>query len=71
MLAILLDYFSKNLLKFDMDTSQDLQVLVFMKNMILLPHQFLQCYTTPCILLFDISLILAMKIAAWLMNNKI
>ena len=49
MLAILLDHFSKNLLEFDMDTSQDLLVLVFLNNVISILHQFLQCY------LFDIS----------------
>ena len=45
MLAILLEHFSKNLLEFDMDTSRDLLVLVFLNNVISLLHQFIQCYT--------------------------
>ena len=71
MLAILLDHFSKNLLEFDMGTSRDLLVLVFLNNMISILHQFLQCYATPYTLLFDICLILAMMITVLLMNIKI
>ena len=71
MLAILLEHFSKNLLEFDMDTSRDLLVLVFLNNVISLLHQFLQCYTAPYILSLDICLILAMKITVMLMNIKI
>ena len=70
MLAILLDHFSKNLLEFDMDTSRDLLVLVFLNNVISILHQFLQCYATPYTL-FDICLILAMMITVLLMNIKI
>ena len=66
----MLDHFSKNLLEFDMDTCRDLLVLVFLNNAISLFHQFLQCYTTLYIL-FDISLILAMKITVLFMNIKI
>ena len=71
MLTILLDHFSKNLLEFDMDTSRDLLVLVFLDNVISLLHQFLQCYTMPYILPFDICLILVMKITVLLMNIKV
>ena len=60
MLAISLDHFSENVLEFNMDTNRDWLVLVFLNNMISLLHQFLQCYTTPYILSFDICFILAM-----------
>ena len=53
MLAILLDHFPKNLLEFDMDTSRDFLVLVFLNNVISILHQFLQCYATLYTLLFD------------------
>ena len=71
MLAILLDHFSKNLLEFDMDTSRDLLVLVFLNNVISILHQFLQCYATPYTLSYNICLILAMIITVLLMNIKI
>ena len=71
MLTILLDHFSKNLLEFDMDTSRDLLVLVFLNNVISILHQFLQCYVTPYTLSYNICLILAMIITVLLMNIKI
>ena len=71
MLAILLGHFSKNLLEFDLGTSQDLLVLVFLNNVISILHQFLQCYTTPYTFSFDICLILAMIITVLLKNIKI
>ena len=71
MSAILLDHFSKNLLEFDMYTSRDLLVLVFLNNVILIIHQLLQFYATPYTLSFDICLILAIIITVLLMNIKI